>query len=123
MKDWYGDASTLVAAFGVIVLATVAAGLLFGALGWLGIALFGVLGLLLASHLKLSGGRALHGGDLGADSVAMVARQMAAETEGRSPTQRRAEAERQRLRARILNLISLAFAALAALGAVMVVLG
>jgi len=122
MKNWYEDVSTLLAAFGIIVLGTVAAGLLYKALGWVGIALFGVVGLFVTVHLKMSGGRAIHGADHGSTSVGMIARQISAETENMPAEQRRAEAERRKTRERFLNVIALVFLALTALAAAMLLI-
>jgi len=101
---------------GAAVLAGLSA-LAYAVVGWLGIGILGLAGLLISTNLSLQGGHALADGDLGGGGVPLLARQIEeARKSQASPEQKMAAAAERSRRARTLYLVNTVFIAMTALG-------
>ncbi|MFQ5775382.1 MAG: hypothetical protein ACE5GS_12750 [Kiloniellaceae bacterium] len=88
----------------------------FSQVGWLGIGLVGLVGLLISVRLDLHGGRAVADISHGSSGVRMYARQLAEEESRSSPEQKMAAAEERAKRSRVLYLINTVWIAMIAFG-------
>lgn len=108
-----GTAAWLAAAS---VLGVVSA-LAYSMIGWLGIGIVGLLGLLISTTVALHGGHALADSGFGSGGVPMFARQLEeARKSESSPEQKMAAAAERARRARTLYLINAIFTAMTVLG-------
>lgn len=100
---------------GAVALAGFSA-LVFTQIGWLGIGIIGLFGLLISTRIDLHGGHALAETDFGSGDVPMYARQRQAQSGEASPEQRMAKAAEREKHTRLLYLINTLFIAMALLG-------
>lgn len=89
-------------------------------MGWLGVGLVGLIGLVIANRVALDAGRAVPGSDFGSAGVGIVTRQL--EEEHRTPPEQRAArwAEQDK-RSAVVYFVNTIAIALAALGLAMFV--
>ena len=100
---------------GAVALAGLSA-LAYAQIGWLGIGIIGLFGLLISTRIDLHGGHALAESDFGSGDVPHYARQREVQRSQTSPEHKLAlTAERQK-RARLLYLVNTVFIAMTALG-------
>src|SRR3954447_1415667 len=88
MPTWEPDRREWIAIALGLAVALALAWVLFGHVGWLGVGLVGLIGLMISSQVTLHGGRAVPDSDYGSTGVGIVARQM--EEEHRLPPDQRA---------------------------------
>jgi len=89
----------------------------YALIGWLGIGIAGLLGMLVATNIALRDGHAVADGGFGSGDVPMYARQLREAQEAQSsPEQKMAAAAERRRRARTLSLVNSVFIAMAVLG-------
>lgn len=101
---------------GAAVLAGVSA-LAYAVIGWLGVGIVGLIGLVVSTSVALHGGHAPAGGDLGGSGVPMLARQIEeARKSHSSPEQKMAAAAERSRGARTLYFVNTVFIAMTGLG-------
>lgn len=100
---------------GAFALGVVSA-LAYWQVGWLGIGLVGLLGLIVAVQVDLHGGHAVIDTGQGDDAVRLYARQLAREAGESSPEARKAAAEARAQRTRVVYLLNTVFITMTALG-------
>lgn len=88
----------------------------YSLIGWIGVGVIGLLGLVISTTVALHGGHAVTGSGFGSDDVAMYARQLEAGKSQSSPEQKMAAAAGKTKRARALYLINSVFIGMMALG-------
>ena len=114
MPTWEPDRREWIAIALGLAVALALAWLLFGFVGWLGVGLVGLSGLVIASRVALDDGRAAPDSDFGSTGVGIVARQM--EEERRVPSEQRAarwaEQEKRSAIVYFANTIGIALAVL-----------
>ena len=115
MPIWQPDRQEWIAIALGLAVALALAWVLFGHVGWLGVGLVGLIGLMISSQVTLHGGRAVPDSDFGSTGVGIVARQM--EEEHRLPPDQRASrwAEQEK-RSAVLYFVNTIGIALAVLG-------
>jgi hypothetical protein len=84
--------------------------------GWLGIGLLGLVGLVVSTRIDLHGGLAVTESGAGSGDVPMYAKQLEVRKSESSPEQKMAAAAEQAERARVLYLINTVFIGMTALG-------
>ena len=100
---------------GAVALAGLSA-LAYAQIGWLGIGIIGLFGLLISTRIDLHDGHALAESDFGSGDVPHYARQREVERSQTSPEQRMAMTAERQKRARLLYLVNTVFIAMTALG-------
>lgn len=100
---------------GTVVVAA-AAGVAYSWVGWLGIGVLGLLGLVVSARLDLDAGHAVADLSHGASEVGMYAKQLQEHDSRASPEDKLAAAAERLARARVLYLINTVFIAMTALG-------
>jgi len=100
---------------GAVVVLTVA-GAAYSYVGWLGIGLVGLAGLLISTRLSLHGGHAVADSGFGSGAVGMYAKQIKESRSHTSPEARMAADEERAKRSKTLFLINTAFIGMIALG-------
>ena len=84
--------------------------------GWLGIGLVGLVGLIITTRIDLHGGHAVVDSGQGSSAVPMLAKQLEAQESNTSPEQRIAQAEERAKRGRILYVINTVLIGMIAFG-------
>ncbi|MGF1611251.1 MAG: hypothetical protein ACFCUQ_17750 [Kiloniellales bacterium] len=121
MPVWVPDRREWIAIGLGVALAVALALLLFAFVGWLGVGLVGLIGLVITSRVALSGGHAVPESDFGSTGVGIVARQME-EAARMPPEQRAGRWAEQEKRSAVLYFVNTICIALAALGFALFVL-
>jgi len=88
-----------------IVVALIAAVVSFSYIGWLGVALLGLIGLLVSIRLDLHGGHAVPDTGQGTTAVGLYAKQLEEQAQS-SPDQKLADNERRAERSKLLYVIN-----------------
>jgi hypothetical protein len=88
MPTWQPDRDEWIAIALGLAIAIGLAWLLFAYVGWLGVGLVGLVGLVISSRVALFRGRAVPDSDFGSTDVGLLARQV--EEEDRTPAEQRA---------------------------------
>ncbi len=88
-----------------VVVALIAAVVSFSYIGWLGVGLLGLIGLLVSIRLDLHGGHAVPDTGQGTTAVGLYAKQLEEQTRS-SPDQKLADKERRAERSKLLYLIN-----------------
>ena len=115
MPAWEPDRREWIAIAAGLAVAVALALFLFGLVGWLGVGLVGLIGLMISSRVALDDGRAVPDSDFGSTGVGIVAGQM--EEEHRiAPEQRVARWAEQEKRSAIVYFVNTSAIALAVLG-------
>ena len=99
-----------------IVVAVALAAILFAAVGWLGIGLLGLVGLLVSTRLDLHGGHAVPDMGQGSSTVQIYAKQLKERDAATSPVEKMAAAAERAKRARVLYAVNTVFIAMIAFG-------
>lgn len=101
---------------GAVLLSGLSA-LAYSLVGWLGIGIVGLLGLVISTNIDLYGGNAVVDSGFGSGDVPMYARQLGeARKSQSSPEQKKATAAEQAKRSRTLGLMNLVFIAMSVVG-------
>jgi len=91
--------------------------LAYSLIGWLGIGIIGLVGLVISTNIALHGGHALADSGFGSGDVPMYARQLTEAQESRSsPEQKMAAAAERARRSRFLGLVNSVFIGMAVAG-------
>ena len=97
-------------------LLSVVSALAYWQVGWLGVGLVGLVGLIITTRLDLHGGHAVVDSDHGSGAVPLLAKQLDARTSGVSPEQRMAEAAERARRSRGLYIVNTVLIAMTVFG-------